>query len=65
MELFLKINRDVSALVKFAPHSGLVSYVGKVEARGDWHNIIRNAIFRGREGKSFYNIHKFRRFGCP
>ena len=45
MELFLNINRDVSELVKFATHSGLVSYVGKVESRGDWDNIIRNVIF--------------------
>ena len=41
---FLKINRDVSELVKFATRVGLVSYVGKVVAPGDWDNIIRNVI---------------------
>ena len=34
IQLFLNINRDVSALVKFATRSGLVSYVGKVVAPG-------------------------------
>ena len=28
-------------------------YVGKVVAPGDWDNIRRNVIFRGREGISF------------
>ena len=41
--------------MKFATRSGIVSYVGKVVAPGDWDNIIRNVIFRGREGKSFYD----------
>ena len=45
------INCDVSALVKCATLSGIVSCVGKVVAPGDWDNIIRNVIFRGREGK--------------
>ena len=40
MQLFENTNRDVSALVKFATRSGLVSYVGKVVAPGDWDNII-------------------------
>ena len=65
IQLFLNINRDVSELVKFATRSGLVSYVGKVVAPGDWDSIIRNVIFRDREGKSFYNIHKSGHFGCP
>ena len=55
---FINTNRDVSGLVKRATRSGLVSYVGKVVGPGDWDNITRNAIFRGREEKSFYNIHK-------
>ena len=42
-----------------------MSYVGKVVAPGDWDNIIRNDIFRGIEGKSFYDIHKSCHFGCP
>ena len=42
--------------MKFATRSEIVSYVGKVVAPGDWDNIIRNVIFRGREGKSFYDI---------
>ena len=63
IQLFLNINRDVSALVKFATRSWLVSYVGKVVAPGDWHNIIQNIIYRGREGKSFYDIHKSCHFG--
>ena len=42
--------------MKFATLSGIVSYVGKVVAPGDWDNIIRNVIFRGREGKSVYAI---------
>ena len=28
--------------MKFATRSGVVSYVGKVVAPGDWDNIIRN-----------------------
>ena len=64
IQLSLNNNRDVSALVKFATRRGLVSYVGKVEAPGDWDNIIRNVIFRGIEGKSFYDIHKSFHFGC-
>ena len=58
IQLFLNSNRDVSVLVKWATRSGLMSYVGKVAAPGDWDDIIRNVIFRGREGKSFYNIYK-------
>ena len=67
IQLFLNSNSDVSALVKGATRSGLVSYVGKVVAPGDWDNIIQSVIFRGREGKSFYNniIHKSCHFGCP
>ena len=65
IQLFLNINRDVSGLVKGATRSGLMSYVGKVAAPSDWDDIIRNVIFRGREGKSFYNIHKCCLFGCP
>ena len=42
--------------MKFATRSGIVSYVGKVVAPGDWDNIIRNVIFRGREGKPFYEL---------
>ena len=61
----ININCDVSALVKFATRSGIVSYVVKVVAPGHWDNIIRNVIFRGREGKSFYDIHKSCHFGCP
>ena len=38
---------------------------GKVLAPGDWDNIIRNVIFRGREVKSFYDIHKSCHFGSP
>ena len=64
IQLFLNINRDVSVLVKCATHSGLVSYIGNVAAPGDWDNIIRNVIYRGREGKSFYSIHKFFHFGA-
>ena len=45
--------------------SGLMYDVGKVAAPGDWDGIIRNFIFRGREGKSFYNIHKSCLLGCP
>ena len=45
IQLFLSINHDVSALVKCATRSGLVSYAGKVAAPGDWDNIIRNVIF--------------------
>ena len=48
IQLFLNFNRDISAQVKFAARSGLMSYVGTVIAPGDWDNIIRNAIFRGR-----------------
>ena len=51
IQLFLNTNRDVSALVKLATRSGLVSYVGKVVAPGDWDNITRNIIFRGGEGE--------------
>ena len=65
IQLFLNINGDVSAPVKVTTRSGLVSYVGKIVAPGDWDNIIRNVIFRGRDGKSFYNIHKSCNFGCP
>ena len=68
IQLFLNINRDVSEVVKFATRCGLVSYVGNVVATSDWDNIIRNAIFLGREGKSFYKIHKScrrRHFRCP
>ena len=65
LQPFLNINCDVSARVKFATRSGIVSYVGKVVSPGDWDNIIRNVIFRGREGKSFYDIHKSCHFGCP
>ena len=43
--------------MKFATRSWIVSYVGKVVTPGDWDNIIRNVIFRGREGKSFYDIY--------
>ena len=64
IQLSLNIKRDVSALVKFATRRGLVSYVGKVVASGDWDNIIRNVIFRGMKGKSFYDIHKSFHFGC-
>ena len=64
IQLFININRDVSALVKFATRSVFVSCVGEVVAPGDSDNIIRNVIFRGREGKSFYNIHKSCHFGC-
>ena len=39
--------------MKCATLSGIVSYVGKVVAPGDWDNIIRNVIFRGREGNNF------------
>ena len=39
--------------MKLATLSGIVSYVGKVVAPGDWDNIIRNVIFRGREGNYF------------
>ena len=35
IQLFLNINRDVLALVKFGNRSGPVSYVGKVVAPGD------------------------------
>ena len=45
LQPFLNINCDVSALVKFATRSGIVSFVGKVVAPGDWDNIIRNVIF--------------------
>ena len=62
---FLNINCDVSALVKSLLVVGLCPYVGKVVAPGDWDNIIRNVIFRGREGKSFYDINKSCHFGCP
>ena len=62
IQLFLNINCDVSAFVKCATRSGLVSYVDKVAAPGDWDNVIRNVIFRGRKGKSFY---KSCHFGCP
>ena len=65
IQLFQSINRDVSALAKFATRSGLVSYVRKVVALGDWDNIIQNVIFRGREVKSFYDIHKSWHFGSP
>ena len=51
--------------MKFATRSWLVSYVGKVVAPSDLDNIILNVIFRGREGKSFYDIHKSCHFGCP
>ena len=64
IQLFINIDREVSALVTFSTRSGLVSYVGKVVAHGDGDSIIRNVIFRGREGKSFYNIHKSCHFGC-
>ena len=50
--------------MKFATRRWLVSYVGKVVAPGDWGNIILNVIFRGREGKSFYDIHKSCHLGC-
>ncbi len=53
IQLFLNINRDVSALVKFDTRSGNVSYVGKVVTPDDWDNIIRNIIFRGIDWKSF------------
>ena len=45
IQLFLNINRGVSALVKCDIRSGLVSYVGKVAAPGDWDDIIRNVNF--------------------
>ena len=54
-----------SELVKFPTRSWIVSYVGKVVTPGDWDNIIRNVIFRGREGESFYDIHKSCHVGCP
>ena len=38
IQLFQNINRDKTELVKFATRSGLVSYVGKVLAPGDWDN---------------------------
>ena len=65
IQLFQNLNRDESGLVKFAARGGIVAYVGKVVAPGDWHNIIRNVIFRRREMKSFYDIHKSCHFGCP
>ena len=37
---YLKTNRDVSELVKFATRSGIVSHVGKVVAPVDCDNII-------------------------
>ena len=53
--------------MKCATGSGLVFHVGRggAVAPGDWDNIIQNVIFRGIEGKSFYNIHKSCTFGCP
>ena len=39
--------------MKFATRSGIVYYVGKVVAPGDWDNIIRNVTFRGREENHF------------
>ena len=55
MELFLKINRDVSALVKFTTRSGLVFYAGTVEAHSEWDNIIRNVVFRPKQVNSFWS----------
>ena len=65
IHIFLNINRDVSALMKFDNRSGLVSYVGKIVTPGDLDNTIRNVNFRDIEGKSFCNIHKSCHFGCP
>ena len=45
IQLFLNINRNVSALVKFATRSGLVAYISKVVAPGNGDNVIRNVIF--------------------
>ena len=42
--------------MKFATRTGIVSYVGKVVAPGDWDNIIRNVIFRGRERGNHFTI---------
>ena len=65
IQLFQNINRDVSPLVKFATHSRLVSYVGKLVAPVDWDNIMQNDIFRGRDVKSFYDFLKSCHYGCP
>ena len=62
LQLFKNINRDVSALVKFATRSGFEFYVGKI---GDCDNVIRNVIIRVREVKSFNDIHKSCHSGCP